>query len=189
MSGSCDELLEMDAKSRLKRLLFDEEGHSEFLDCQLDLVHTPKMTSHSRQLAASQAGALSAQTGAGGSEGTDLRACSIKDKKSFLAWGMKADFTSLHICHGCDEPCDVILGQWPLPPSLKVILLGNAGTGKSWCQMCVLRRLLRHQEEHTGDIDEEITSFPVHALCPCAKSASPSARRAMQPIFAFGHGR
>ena len=141
---------DLDIKSKLRKLLKHEEISAGVLN-KFQFVHEPFMTIHIKRLAASQAVALSTQPRG---EGTELVACSIKDEEGGKFLGVNADFTNLYIRHGYDELYDAIRSRWLLPRSLKVILLGNAGTGKSWYQMYVLRRLLRRQEEYTNDPDE-----------------------------------
>eukprot|EP00529_Nitzschia_sp_RCC80_P011272 CAMPEP_0113466986 /NCGR_PEP_ID=MMETSP0014_2-20120614/14572_1 /TAXON_ID=2857 /ORGANISM="Nitzschia sp." /LENGTH=619 /DNA_ID=CAMNT_0000359261 /DNA_START=106 /DNA_END=1962 /DNA_ORIENTATION=- /assembly_acc=CAM_ASM_000159 len=146
--------IDIDIKSKLKKLLKHEEVSAGVLDRNFQFDPEPFMTLDLQRLATSQPVALSTLPGGRGGEGTELVACSIMDEEGGEFLGVNADFTSLYIRHGYDELYDAIRSLWRLPRSLKVILLGNAGTGKSWFQIYVLRRLLRRQEDYINDPDE-----------------------------------
>jgi hypothetical protein len=109
-------------------------------------------TLHLGRLAASTA--LPVDVAKRGGEGATLLACNIQGAQGKPFLGVYGDFESLYIRDGYDDLYNAILSQWRIPREKSVLLLGNSGTGKSWYQIYVLRRLLRRTSEYQQDPDE-----------------------------------
>ena len=60
----------------------------------------------------------------------------------------------LYICKGYDELYKDIQALWKTDGANKVVLVGNAGTGKSWYQLYILRRLLKRSTDYQNDADD-----------------------------------
>lgn len=135
-------------KVKLKALL-EKETISAAIDNGFAFEKNLPATEELRRLAESVAEPLpSAQRGG---EGTSLSACNIQHKKGKLFLGVYGAFECLYIREGYDALYDALRVQWRTETAYSVILLGNAGTGKSWYQMYALRRLLRGGTEYKDD--------------------------------------
>ena len=79
-----------------------------------------------------------------GGEGTPLIACHIGhfEGGEFLDVYGRLEF--LYIFKGYDELYEDIQAFWKTDGANKVVLVGNAGTGKSWYQLYILMQLLKH---------------------------------------------
>ena len=136
---------------KLKALL-ENKSLARTIDNRLRFIPDYIQTDDLQRLADSTAEAL--ETAQRGGEDTSLSFCDLKIEEGNDFIGVYGEFKGLYIRDGYDELYKAICTQWRIPTQKSVILLGNAGTGKSWFQMYVLRRLLRRTREYPDDRDE-----------------------------------
>ena len=89
-----------------------------------------------------------------GGEGTPLIACHIGHFEGGVFLNVYGRLKFLYICKGYDELYEDIQALWKTDGADKVVLVGNAGTGKSWYQLYILRRLLKCSTDYQNDADD-----------------------------------
>ena len=89
-------------------------------------------------------------------EGSQLFGCNVDRTSEFL--GLQSVLKKFYIRDGYDALFNKILTCWQDEMESKVTLIGNAGTGKSWFQVYVLRELLRNRNGYKYIIRQVGTS-------------------------------
>ena len=140
-------------KDKLKALLKDQRLKAE-VDTKFSLEHHKARTWNLEALKNSTPMPVVATMGG---EGTPLIACRIGhfEGGEFLDIFGRLEF--LYIRKGYDELYEDIQALWKTDGANranKVVLVGNAGTGKSWYQLYILRRLLKRSTDYQNDADD-----------------------------------
>ena len=137
-------------KDKLKALLKDQRLKAE-VDSEFSLQHHK---AHTWNLEALQNSTPMPVVATMGGEGTPLIACHIGhfEGGKFLDIFGRLEF--LYIREGYDELYEDIQALWKTDGVNKVVLVGNAGTGKSWYQLYILRRLLKRSTDYQNDADD-----------------------------------
>ena len=92
-----------------------------------------------------------------GGEGTPLITCRIGHFEGGDFLDVYGRLKFLYIRKGYDELYEDIQALWKTDGANranKVVLVGNAGTGKSWYQLYILMRLLKHSTDYQNDADD-----------------------------------
>ena len=89
-----------------------------------------------------------------GGEGTPLITCHIGHFEGGEFLNIYGRLKFLCIREGYDELYEDIQALWKTDGANKVVLVGNAGTGKSWYQLYILRRLLKRSTDYQYDADD-----------------------------------
>lgn len=137
-------------KDKLKALLDDSRLEAD-VDSTLSLKHDKALTWNLEALKNSTAVPV---VGTTGGEGTPLIACPVGHFRGEVFLDVYGMFNFLYIRKGYDELFEDIRTLWKTKGVTKVLLVGNAGTGKSWYQLYILRRLLKRSTDFQDDADE-----------------------------------
>lgn len=141
-------------KDKLKGLIAEKEAHDD-LDSSLSFNYNFALTKDLRAL--KQSTAVQIPQAAFGGEGASLWACQLNGvSKTKRCLNLQGEVDTLYIRDAYDALYDDIQRLWKTDTMYGVVLLGNAGSGKSWYQLYVLRRLLRLSvkgSEYTQDAD------------------------------------
>jgi hypothetical protein len=142
---------DISSKTKLKQLL-KMPGLSSEIDSKFSFESSPLLTAQLRTLQQSKAEELEG-------EAKSLFACDINHSAGDEFLQVYGTLPTLYIRDGYDELYEDIQRLWKEPTTREVILLGNAGSGKSWYQTYVIRRLLRLQLEEGGYKDDDDYDF------------------------------
>ena len=137
-------------KDKLKALLKDQRLKAE-VDSQFSLEHDDASTWNLEALKNSTPMPVVATMGG---EGTPLIACHIGHFEGGEFLDVYGRLKFLYIRKGYDELYEDIQVLWKTDGANKVVLVGNAGTGKSWYQLYILRRLLKRSTDYQYDADD-----------------------------------
>ena len=140
-------------KDKLKALLKDQRLKAE-VDSEFSLQHHKART---RNLEALKNSTPMPVVATMGGEGTPLIACHIGHFEGGKFLNVYGRLKFLYICEGYDELYEDIQALWKTDGANranKVVLVGNAGTGKSWYQLYILMRLLKHSTDYQYDADD-----------------------------------
>ena len=143
-------------KDKLKVLLKDSSFGPE-VDSRFTFLRDARTT---RALETLKSSTASPVTIAGqGGEGTTLDACEIHHTEGGTFFGVYGVVRSLYIRNGYGALYEDIQSLWKTPTAKAVVLLGNAGTGKSWYQLYILRRLLRKTLHDTREYSDDADDY------------------------------
>ena len=137
-------------KDKLKALLKDQRLKAK-VDSKFSLEHDDASTWNLEALKNSTPMPVVATMGG---EGTPLIACHIGHFEGGVFLNVFGRLTFLYIRKGYDELYEDIQALWKTDGANKVVLVGNAGTGKSWYQLYILRRLLKRSTDYQNDADD-----------------------------------
>ena len=137
-------------KDKLKALLKDQRLKAK-VDSKFSLEHHDERTWNLEALKNSTPMPVVAMMGG---EGTPLIACHIGHFEGGVFLNVYGRLKFLYIRKGYDELYEDIQALWKTDGADKVVLVGNAGTGKSWYQLYILRRLLKRSTEYQNDADD-----------------------------------
>ena len=137
-------------KDKLKALLKDQRLKAK-VDSKFSLEHDDASTWNLEALKNSTPMPVVATMGG---EGTPLIACHIGHFEGGVFLNVFGRLTFLYIRNGYDELYEDIQALWKTDGANKVVLVGNAGTGKSWYQLYILMRLLKHSTDYQYDADD-----------------------------------
>ena len=137
-------------KDKLKALLKDQRLKAK-VDSKFSLEHHDERTKNLEALKNSTPMPFVATMGG---EGTPLITCHIGHFEGGEFLNVYGRLKFLYICEGYDELYEDIQALWKTDGANKVVLVGNAGTGKSWYQLYILRRLLKRSTEYQYDADD-----------------------------------
>jgi len=138
-------------KEKLKALLKDQRLEAK-VDSTFGLVeHHNALTWNLEALKNSTAVPVVATMGG---EGTPLIACHVGHFEGQVFLDVYGRMKFLYIRKGYDELYEDIRTLWKTEGADKVLLMGNAGTGKSWYQLYILRRLLKRSTDYQDDADD-----------------------------------
>ena len=143
-------------KDKLKALLKDQRLKAK-VDSKFSLEHDDASTWNLEALKNSTPMPVVATMGG---EGTPLIACHIGHFEGGVFLNVFGRLTFLYIRKGYDELYEDIQALWKTNGANKVVLVGNAGTGKSWYQLYILRRLLKRSTDYQYDADGLRFCFP-----------------------------
>ena len=93
-----------------------------------------------------------------GSEAPELHRYNISMEASPVFLGLACEPEVFYARRGYRELHDYVAGQWDDRKKFRVILLGNAGTGKSWFQVYALKRLLDDPERKFDIVIRQVGS-------------------------------
>ena len=137
-------------KDKLKALLKDQRLKAE-VDSEFSLEHHK---AHTWNLEALKNSTPMPVVATMGGEGTPLIACHIGHFEGGVFLNVYGRLEFLYIRKGYDELYEDIQALWKTDGANKVVLVGNAGTGKSWYQLYILRRLLKRSTDYQNDADD-----------------------------------
>ena len=137
-------------KDKLKALLKDQRLKAK-VDSKFSLEHHDERTWNLEALENSTPMPVVATMGG---EGTPLIACHIGHFEGGDFLNVYGRLKFLYIRKGYDELYEDIQALWKTDGADKVVFVGNAGTGKSWYQLYILRRLLKRSTDYQYDADD-----------------------------------
>ena len=137
-------------KDKLKALLKDQRLKAK-VDSKFSLEHDDEGTWNLEALKNSTTMPVVATMGG---EGTPLIACHIGHFEGGKFLDVYGRLKFLYIRKGYDELYEDIQALWKTDGVNKVVLVGNAGTGKSWYQLYILMWLLKHSTDYQYDADD-----------------------------------
>ena len=137
-------------KDKLKALLKDQRLKAK-VDTKFSLEHHDE---HTWDLGALRNSTPMPVVATMGGEGTPLIACHIGHFEGGKFLDVYGRLEFLYIREGYDELYEDIQALWKTDGADKVVLVGNAGTGKSWYQLYILRRLLKRSTDYQYDADD-----------------------------------
>ena len=137
-------------KDKLKALLKDQRLKAE-VDSEFSLQHHK---AHTWDLEALRNSTPMPVVTTMGGEGMPLITCRIGHFEGGKFLGIYGRLEFLYIRKGYDELYEDIQALWKTDGANKVVLVGNAGTGKSWYQLYILRRLLKRSTDYQNDADD-----------------------------------
>lgn len=137
-------------KDKLKALLEDQRLEAK-VDSTFSLEYDNARTWNLEALKNSTAMPVVATTGG---EGTPLIACHVGHFKGQIFFDVYGRLKFLYIRQGYDELYEDMVALWRTDGVNKVLLVGNAGTGKSWYQLYILRRLIKRNTDYQNDADD-----------------------------------
>ena len=137
-------------KDKLKALLKDQRLKAK-VDSKFSLEHHDERTWNLEALKNSTPMPVVATMGG---KGAPLIACHIGHFEGGKFLNVYGRLKFLYIREGYDELYEDIQALWKTDGADKVVLVGNAGTGKSWYQLYILRRLLKRSTDYQNDADD-----------------------------------